>query len=156
MLTAAEPENVPLRLKVGPLHSFSYLWIISSSITNCVHPLRRGRGEAQLAVTCSKGTKTSAPIILKREAKITSVGTTRVGLAFFSTPPHADHFECSLLWVFGAGTRPRSSASWSLQMFSAHISRPQLIHFHGSKMTTHHLSLGLVPIRSSAHRPALG
>lgn len=94
-------------------------------------PYRRETREAQLLVTCSKGTNTSTPIILKWEARIASVQITGHVFSFFSTPPHADRFECSLLWLCGPGKQHRSSASWSLWMFSAPISRLQVIHLCG-------------------------
>lgn len=148
MFTAAQLWNLSVRLEVwAPARSICYLQTISSLSSPA-------RDEERRSVTCSKGTNTSAAIILKREAKITTAQTTRRVFGFFGTPPHADRFECSLLcpWVGGGagkGKQHRSAASWSLQMGSAPISRLRLIHLHG--WTPHHLSIGLVPSPTRRH-----
>lgn len=144
MFTAAQLWNLSVRLEVwAPAHSICYLQTISSSSSPAQNEERR-------SVTCSKGTNTSTPIILKREAKITSAQTTRRVFGFFGTPPHADRFECSLLCLWGgAGKQHGSAASWSLQMCSAPISRLRLIHLHG--WTPHRLSIALVPSPTRRH-----
>lgn len=95
MLTATQQWNLTVRLEVwAPAHSICYLQTISSLSSPAQSVERR-------SVTCSKGTNTSTPIILKREAKITSAQTARRVFGFFGPPPHADRFECSLLCLWG-------------------------------------------------------
>lgn len=107
MLQRAAPVKM---LICSPLHSCE-IWLSGwrlelrhTASATCrrsalLHRLRKK--EERRLVTCSKGTNTSTPIILKREAKITSAQTARRVFSFFGTPPHADRFECSLLCLRG-------------------------------------------------------
>lgn len=116
MFTAAQLWNLTVGLEVwAPAHGICYLQTISSLSS----PAQNETGE----VTCSKGTNTSTPIILKREAKITSAQTTRRVFSFFGTPPHADRFECSLLCLCGGGRKTTQELCFlvTANVLSAHF-----------------------------------
>lgn len=144
MFTAAQLKDYKYEL------CFSYLWIISSF--ECAQ--RREMGEAQLVVTFSKGTNTSSPIILKREAKITSVGITRQ-LRFFQHSSSSSHWPVWVLIIWCRNATQELCLLVTVNVFSTHF-QASANSLPWMKMITHHLSWGLIPIRPPAHHPAPG